>query len=72
MMAQSTTNGTSSNFKNGGAAPAYLPLISSLASLDRFIAGSEEPANPSDLARGRVVSKPQLEFLAPLEVGPYR
>jgi hypothetical protein len=78
MMAQATmAKGTPSNFKDGGAAPAHLPLISSLASLEQFFAGLgapvNEPANPPDLAQGKAVSKkPQLELLAPLEIGPYR
>ena len=78
MMAQSTmTKVAPSNFKNGGATPANLPLISSLASLDRFFAGSGEPVNnpgiPSEGERGRAgFKKPQLELLAPFEVGPYR
>jgi hypothetical protein len=78
MMAQSTmTKGASSNSKNGGSTPANLPLISSLASLDRFFAGSGEPVNnpgmPSEGERGRAASKKsQLEFVAPFEVGPYR
>ena len=78
MMAQSTmTKGASSSFKNGGATAANLPLISSLASLDRFFAGSGEPVSnpgmPSEGERGRAASKKsQIESLAPFEVGPYR
>ena len=78
MMAQSTmTKEASANFKNGGATPANLPLISSLASLDRFFAGSGEPVNnpgmPLEGERGRASSKKsRFEFLAPFEVGPYR
>jgi hypothetical protein len=76
MMAQSTmTTGIPSNFKNGGATPANLSLISSLASLEQFLAELGTPVSEPapELERGRAASKkPQIELLVPFEVGPYR
>ncbi len=74
MMAQSTLpKGSSAHLKDGEATPTRLLLVSSLASLDRYFAGLGTPANLPDLERVTAASKkPQSEFLAPPEVGPYR
>lgn len=76
MMAQSTmTKETPPNFKNVGVTPSHLPLISSLASLEQFFAKSGTPVvegSPGLDRMGATSKKPQLEFLAPPEVGPYR
>jgi hypothetical protein len=84
MTAQSTiTKGAPPNFKNVSTTPAHLLLISSLTHLDQFFAElgtpATDPTHPPRveglpaLDQGMAISKkPQLEFLAPPEVGPYR